>query len=59
MALTVLLGTYLIKNRNSSVIGWLANLDLLALLFLLLQLFEMIGQKYYALVLAVALAIVA
>ncbi|MBZ3776561.1 YdcF family protein [Lentilactobacillus otakiensis] len=58
VALTVLLGTYLIKNRNSSVIGWLANLDLLALLFLLLQLFEMIGQKYYALVLAVALAIV-
>lgn len=56
--LTVLLATYLTKNRNSSVIGWLTNLDLLALLVCLFQLLEMFGQKYYALVLAVALVIV-
>ncbi|MEE8823645.1 hypothetical protein LASUN_14000 [Lentilactobacillus sunkii] len=58
IVLAVLLSTYLIKNRNSSVIGWLANLNLLALLVLLVQLFEMFGQKYYALILAVALVIV-
>ncbi|QGV25761.1 YdcF family protein [Lentilactobacillus kefiri] len=56
--LTIFLGTYLIKNRNSTVIGWLTNLDLLALLVLLTQSFELIGQKYYALVLAVALIVV-
>lgn len=57
-ALAVVLGTYLTKNRNSSVIGWLANLDLLALLAFLIQLFEMFGEKYNALVIAVAVAIV-
>lgn len=46
------------QNRNSTVIGWLTNLDLLALLVLLTQSFELIGQKYYALVLAVALIVV-
>ncbi|AEB73542.1 YdcF family protein [Lentilactobacillus buchneri] len=56
--LTVALGTYLIKNRNTSVLGWLANLDLLALLALLVQLFEVFGEKYNALVIAVAVAIV-
>ena len=54
-ALAILLVTYLIKNRNSSVIGWLANLALIALLALLVQLFVMFNQKYYALVIAVAL----
>lgn len=56
--LTIFLGTYLIKNRNSTVIGWLINLDLLASLALLVQSFEINGQKYYALMLLIALFVV-
>lgn len=56
--LAILLSTYLIKNRNSAVIGWLANLSLLALLVLLIQSFEIFGQQYYALILAVAVILV-
>lgn len=45
LILTGTLCTYLIRNRNTSMLGWLADFSLLALLVLLVQLISVFNNQ--------------
>lgn len=50
--------TYLVRNRNSSMLGWLANFSLLALLVLFVQLISVFNNQTLGIILGLLIALV-